>query len=49
MYQFILLHTCDYLNKISRKKNVWRDEGNSRKEIGHCTKDDIGVAVQSCL
>ena len=33
MYQFIPLHLCDYLKKISIKINVASDEGNSRNEI----------------
>ena len=31
--QFILLHSCDYLKKISIKINVATDEGNSRNEM----------------
>ena len=33
MYQFISLHSCDYLNKTSIKINVATDEGNSRNEM----------------
>ena len=33
MYQFILLHSHDYLKKISIKINVPTDEGNSLNEI----------------
>ena len=32
MYQFIPLHSCDYLNKIRIKTNVATDEGNSWNE-----------------
>ena len=35
MYQFIPLHSCIYLKKISIKINVKTDEGNHRIEIGH--------------
>ena len=35
MYQFIPLHSCDYLKKVSIKINVATDEGNGRNEIGH--------------
>ena len=35
MYQFILLHSCDYLQKISIKINVATDQGNSRNEVWH--------------
>ena len=31
MYQFIPLHSCDYLEKISIKINVATDEGNKKK------------------
>ena len=34
MYQFIPLHSCDYLKKITIKENVATDEGNSRNEMG---------------
>ena len=30
-----ILHSCDYLKKISIKINVATDEGSSRSEIGH--------------
>ena len=33
MYQFLLLHSYDYLKKISIKINVLTDERNSRSEI----------------
>ena len=33
MYQFILLHSCDYLQKISIKINVATDKGNRRVEL----------------
>ena len=49
MCQFIPLHSCGYLKKKSVKIKVATDEGNSRNEIGHCTNDEIGVAVQSWL
>ena len=53
MYRFIPLHSYDYRKKI-QSKQAWQltqatDEGNSRNEIGHLTKDEIGVAVQSWL
>ena len=47
MYQFIPLHSCDYLKKISIKTNVTTDKGNSQNEIRYGTNDEIGVAVQS--
>ena len=47
MYQFISLHSCDYLKKISIKTNVTTDKGNSQNEIRYGTNDEIGVAVQS--
>ena len=49
MYQFIPLHSCDYLDKISFQINAATDEGNSQNEIGHLTNDEIGVAVQRWL
>ena len=45
MYQFILLHSCDYIKKISIKINVVTDD--SWNEIWHWTIDKIGVAIQS--
>ena len=33
MYQFIPLHSCDYLKNISIKINMATDEGNSRNEM----------------
>ena len=33
--------------KSQIKINVETDKGNSRNEIGHCTNNEIGVAVQS--
>ena len=33
MYQFILLHSCDYLKKVLIKINVPTDEGHSSNEI----------------
>ena len=47
MYQFIPLHSCDYLKKISIKTNVITDKGNSQNEIRYGTNDETGVAVQS--
>ena len=44
---FILLHSCDKLKKISAKKKVATDEGNSRNETWHWTNSEIGVAVES--
>ena len=32
MYQFISLHSCDYLCEISLNTNVVTDEGNGRNE-----------------
>ena len=49
LYQLIWLHSCDYLEKTSMKKNVATHENNSRNGIWHWTKDAIGVAVQSWL
>ena len=45
MYQFILLHSCDYIKKISIKINVVTHD--SWNEIWHWTIDKIGVAIQS--
>ena len=45
MYQFIPLHSCDYLKKVSIMMDVATDQGNSRNEIGHWANDEIGVAV----
>ena len=45
MYQFIPLHSCDYLCEISLKANVATDKGNVNTE----QRDEIGVAVQSWL
>ena len=47
--QFILLHSCDYLKKISIKINVATDEDNTQNEIWHWANDEIGVAVQRWL
>ena len=33
MHEFIPLHSCDYLKKISIKINVVADEDNSSNEI----------------
>ena len=49
MYQLILLHSYDYLKKLSIQINVATDEGNSQNEMWHWTKDEIGVAVPSRL
>ena len=49
MYQFIPLHSCDYLKKILIKINVVIDQGNSQNEMWHWTYNEIGVAVQSLL
>ena len=49
MYQFIPLHSCDYLKKILIKINVVIDQGNSQNEMWHWTNNEIGVAVQSLL
>ena len=49
MYQFILLHSCDYLKKILIKINMVIDQGNSQNEMWHWTNNEIGVAVQSWL
>ena len=35
LFQFIPLHPCDYLNKISNKIKVATDEGDSRNETWH--------------
>ena len=49
MYKLIPLHSCDYLNKISIKKNMATNEDNSQNEMWDWTNDEIGVAVQSWL
>ena len=50
MYQFILLHSCDYLKKISIETNMVTDKhNNSWNEIWHWTNNEIGVTVQSWL
>ena len=49
MYQFIPLHSCDYLKKILIKINMVIDQGNSQNEMWHWTNNEIGVAVQSWL
>ena len=52
MYQFILLHSCDYLKKNSVKINVATDEGNSRNEIGHCGHHiyiSISIYLSICI
>ena len=33
IYQFVPLHSCDYLKKISIKINLTTDKGNSLNEI----------------
>ena len=47
MYQFIPLHSCDYLKKISIKINVETDKGNTQNETGNWANDKIGATVQS--
>ena len=49
MYQLILLHSCDYLNKILTKPNVVTDKDNDRNEMWHWTNNEIGMPVQSWL
>ena len=49
IYQFIPLHSCDYLNKIAIKINVATYEGNSQNEIWRWTNDEIGIAVTNWL
>ena len=44
-----MIHSCDYLNKISIKTNVATDEGNSWNEMWPWTNSEIGVAVQSWI
>ena len=39
MYQFIPLHSCDYLCEISLKENVATDEGNGRNETSALNKE----------
>ena len=39
MYQFIPLHSFDYLSEISLKENVATDEGNGRNEMWILNKD----------
>ena len=39
MYQFIPLHSFDYLSEISLKENVATDEGNGRNETWILNKD----------
>ena len=39
MYQFILLHTCDYLWAIASEANVVIDEGNSRNKTRTLNKE----------
>ena len=46
-YQFIPLHSCDYLYKTSIKINVVTDKGNDQNEIRHWQSDETGVAAQS--
>ena len=46
-YQFIPLHSCDYLYKISIKINVATDKGNDQNEIRHWQSDETGAAAQS--
>ena len=49
IYQFIPLHSCDYLNKIAIKINVATYEGNSQNEIWRWTNDEIGIPVTNWL
>ena len=49
MYQLIPLHSCDYFDKISIKRNVATGEDNSLSEIWQWTTDETGVAIQSWL
>ena len=49
MYQFIPLHSRDYLKKTSIKINVAADEDNCRNEIWLWTNDEIGVAIETWL
>ena len=50
MYQLILLHSCDYLNKISIKTNVATHEGNNNwNEMWDWTKNEIWGAGQGWL
>ena len=44
-----ILHSCDYLKKLSIQINVVSDEGNSWNEMWHWTNNEIGVAIQSWL
>ena len=39
MYQFIPLHSCDYLYEILIKINVRTDEGSGRNEIWAVNKN----------
>ena len=47
MYQFIPLHSCDYLKKISIKVKVVTYDDNSWKEIWPSTNDKSVVAVEN--
>ena len=49
MYQLILLHLRDYLNKVSIKINVVTDKVNIQSKMWHWANNEIGVAVQICL
>ena len=42
----VLLHSCDYLKKISIKTNMVTDEDNSRNETWNWTNDETRVTVQ---
>ena len=35
IYTHVIIHSCDYLKKISIKIDKATDEGNSQNEIGH--------------
>ena len=49
MYQIVLLHSCDYLEKTSIKKTWRMAKSNGWNEMWHWTNDEIGVAVQRWL
>ena len=47
MYQFIPLHSCDYLKKVSIKVKVVTYDDNSWKEIWPSIDYKIVVAVEN--
>ena len=49
MFQFIPLHSRDYLKKISIKVTMTTEEGNNQNEILHSANNEIGSAVQYWL